>query len=426
MTHSARQGFARGISASLLDQALLSIVNLAIGMVFIKFASKDEYALYAQVMALVFLTTGVQSALVNSPAVTLMPRKAAAERRKFAGSLFALQAILSLGFALVFGCLALLSPHLLSLASSSGFIALAFAVTIWVAWLRDFVRNQLFIDLKAGTCLQLDLAYAALCAAGFGLLIANHSVAADNVLILVALVGALTALPWLINAGIHFHADFGHIKKTLRETWPLSRWSLPGGLVSWAFGNGYVLIAAQVAGPVATADIVAARLFVAPLGMAYLAWGNVFRPRASHWLAAGQIATVTRVSYSAVVGITGGVALYLGALVLAYPFLEHHILGAKYQGLVQDVVWWGAFFLASGVAGTCTGVLLALGRFRDTFLAATAGCLVSVPLMFVLGASMGKSGILLGLTIGEITAAAWLFFAMRGGLKNLSAAKVEQ
>jgi len=425
VSQSARHGFLHGISASLLDQALLSLVNLAVGMVFIRFASKDDYALYAQIMALVFLTTSIQSALINSPALTLMPRKNVEVRGNFAGSLFALQATLSLGFAIGFGWLAWQNPRMLSLGYSSGLLALAFALAVWVAWLRDFVRNQLFIDLRASACLKLDLAYALLCAAGFALLIADQAVAADHVLILVAMVGGVTALPWLIKGGIKFHADPRQALGAFRETWPLARWSLPGGLVSWAFGNGYVLIAAQIVGPAATADIVAARLFVAPLGMAYLAWGNVFRPRASHWLAAGQSETVSRVSYGAVVGISLGVVLYLGVLLLAYPILENQLLGQKYQGLLQDIAWWGGFFLASGIAGIGTGVLLALGRFRDTFLAAAAGCLVSLPLMFVLGETLGKNGILLGLTIGEAVTAIWLFLAMRGGLKRLAADKVD-
>jgi O-antigen/teichoic acid export membrane protein len=418
MTLSSRAGFLKGVSASVMDQALLSLLNLAVGMVFIRFASKGDYAIYAQVMALAFLTTSVQSALINSPALTLLPRKTANERGHFAGSLFALQVALSIGFAFAFGLLAQIWPGAVSLDHVSLTYALALGLSIWAAWLRDFVRNQLFINLRAGACLALDLVYAVLCVGVLGSLIFKHAVVADRVLILMAVVGGASTLPWLCKAGIGFHTNHSQVRGALSEVWPLARWSLPGGLVSWAFGNGYVLIAAQVVGQSATADIVAARLFVAPLGMAYLAWGNVFRPRASHWLADGKISTVARVSYAAIAGITLGVVLYLAVLAFAYPLLEQHILGDKYRGLFQDVAWWGGFFLASGIAGTGTGALLALGRFRDTFLAATAGCLVSVPLMFLLGSSMGKSGILLGLTIGESVTAAWLFVAMRSGLQT--------
>lgn len=424
MTQSQRKGIVKGVSASIVDQALLSLVNLATGMVFIRFADKADYALYAQVMALVFLTTCVQSALINSPALTLLPRKEAAHRTFFAGSLFNLQAALSIVFAITFGIITFLQPEALSLSSSDLHLVIGFALTIWVAWLRDFIRNQLYVQLNAVTCLKLDVAYTALCALGFGALIGLGKVSATNVLLVVAGAGVITSLPFLLNANIGFHNRLRDTKAAFTEIWPLARWALPGALVSWAFGNGYVLIAAQVAGAAATADIVAARLFVAPLGMAYLAWGNVFRPRASHWLAAGEIAKVRRITYWSIGGIGLAVLLYLIALLIAYPLLEKHLLGTKYQGLVIDVAWWGGFFLTSGIAGIGTGVLLALGRFRDTFYAALAGSLASIPIMFMFGSMMGKSGVFMGLNIGEAITALWLVIAMHKGLKQVTTDEV--
>lgn len=424
MTQSQRKGIVKGVSASIVDQALLSLVNLATGMVFIRFADKADYALYAQVMALVFLTTCVQSALINSPALTLLPRKQGTHRTHFAGSLFNLQAALSIMFAVAFGIITLLQPAALSLGSSEIHLVIGFALTIWVAWLRDFIRNQLYVQLNPVMCLKLDVAYTAVCALGFGTLIGFGLVSAKSVLLVVAGSGVITSLPFLLDAGIGFHTRMSKTKAAFTEVWPLARWALPGALVSWAFGNGYVLISAQVAGAAATADIVAARLFVAPLGMAYLAWGNVFRPRASHWLAAGETAKVRRVTYWSIGGIGLAVIFYLVTLLIAYPLLEKHLLGSKYQGLKLDVAWWGGFFLTSGIAGIGTGVLSALGRFRDTFYAALAGSLASIPIMFVFGSHMGKAGILLGLNIGEAITALWLVIAMHKGLRQVTTGEV--
>ena len=421
--HSSQTGigFRRGLSASLVDQALLSLVNLAVGMVFIRFSSKVEYVIYAQITALVLLTTSVQSSLINSPALTLLPRARLHIRNRLAASLFALQAVLSIVFATLFGILTLVSPAIVSLGFAGAGLAGAFALVVWTAWLRDFVRYQLFVQLRAGACLKLDVLYTLLCTAGLLLLIIKQAVAAHWVLFMMGLAGAITTLPWLFKTDIEFHFNGSEIRNALRDVVALARWSVAGGLVSWVFGNGYVLIAAQVAGADATAEIVAARLFVAPLGMAYLAWANVFRPRASHWIAEGRTGMVSRVSNAAVAGITAGVALYVVTLLFVYPFLETHLLGAKYRGLFADILWWGGFFLASGVANIGTGVLVALGKFNNTFFAAAAGCLVSVPLMFLLGGSLGKHGILLGLTIGEVVTALWLYIAMRNGLLRSNA-----
>jgi O-antigen/teichoic acid export membrane protein len=273
--------------------------------------------------------------------------------------------------------------------------------------------------LRPESCLKLDVTYAATCLLIFIYLIDSDSVSASSVLILLAAAGIATVGPWLNATVITLNASFADTKAAVKEIWPHASWALPGTIVSWAFANGYVLIAAIIVGPSATADIVAARLFVAPLGVAYLAWSNVFRPRASHWLAAGRYSTVIKVSYAALIGLVVAVAVYASVLVMAYPTLENFILGSKYKGLTIDIAWWGGFFLASGIAGIGTGVLTALGKIKATFLAAFAGCVVSIPLMFVLGGTLGKNGILLGLTVGECITALWLLLAMRRGLLAL-------
>lgn len=416
--------FLSGIHASLADQVLLSLINFAVGMIFIRYASKHEYAIYSQVYALVFLTSIMQNALINSPALTLLPQEMPINRGRLAGSFFVLQAVLSLGIAFVFAVLINYFPHFMSFDSSTVWLVAATSLTIWIVWLRDFVRNQLFVGLRVIDCLKLDFFYFLLNCIVFMGLILNGHVSAVFILISMGLVGIATTVPWLLKADITFHVKQTEIINTLEKSWKLAKWSLPGGLVSWAFGNGYVLIAAYTIGSAGTADIVAARLFVAPLGMVYLAWSNIFRPRASHWIAEGRAKTVTLVSYAALGVIVLGVVVYVGVLVLAYPFLESHMLGQKYNGLTTDIAWWAGFFLASGIANIGTGVLHALGRYKESFFASAAGCVVSIPLMFILGESQGKVGILLSLTIGEMVTAAWLMVAMNVGLRHLTHSKV--
>ncbi len=401
----------RGASASLLDQALLSLLNLLIGVLFIRFSSKADYAAYAQISALVFLTTAVQSALINSPALTLLPRLALPERQRLAASFFFLQAVISLVFALALLLILHFWPGIVA-AEKLEVSALGFGALIWVAWLRDFVRNQLFIELKAGLCLKLDIQYTVLFFVGIGLVLFGRTLSASLVIGLMALAGAITAVPFLREAGIRMQFDGKAVKECLHKAWALARWSLPGGLIAWAFGNGYVVIAAHAAGPEATADIVAARLFMAPLGMIFLSWSNVFRPRASHWVAEHNWAPLRRATRLSLLAIVVGVFAYIAILAIAYPLLEGWVLGAKYQGLSKDLPWWGAIFLTSGVANIGTGVLLALGRFRETFIASALGSAVSVPLMIVLASTMGKLGVLLALTGGGVLTAGYLLFVV--------------
>jgi len=56
-----------------IDQGLLSAFNLALGVAFIKLATKADYADYALMATALLLVQSVQNALVNSPLATLMP-----------------------------------------------------------------------------------------------------------------------------------------------------------------------------------------------------------------------------------------------------------------------------------------------------------------------------------------------------------------
>jgi O-antigen/teichoic acid export membrane protein len=407
-------------SASLADQILLSLLNFAVGIIFIKYANKHEYAAYSQVYAIVYLTSSVQGALINSPALTLLPKETKQSRSKIAGSFFVLQAGLSIIFACLFGILLYFIPNAISFENSTPLLALAFALTIWSVWIRDFLRNQLFISLKPVACFKLDLIYFIVCTIFLYGLIKYNAVTADFALLAMFFATLLSTLPWLFKADIDFHFNPLEIIKTFNSSWELAKWSLPGGIISWAFGNGYVLIAAYTVGSLGTAEIAAARLFVAPLGMVYLAWSNLFRPIASHWIVQGRIGMVKSTCYAALVAIAFGVSLYSAILMFSYPYLETHILSQKYFGLSTDIEIWACFFFVSGVANIGTGALLALGHFKESFYASLAGCVVSLPLMFILGTILGKVGILLGLTFGELVTAGSLIIKMRNGLNQLA------
>ena len=168
------------------------------------------------------------------------------------------------------------------------------------------------------------------------------------------------------------------------------------------------------------AEIVAAKLFAAPLGMVFLSWANVFRPKVSSSLAADDVAGVRRLTWISVSGVFGIVLVYGVCLVLAYPMLESHVLGQKYVGLHGDIAWWGVFFCASGISSVCNGVLLAGGRFQQSFHAAAISSAISIPMMAVLGAVYAKDGLMLGLVMGEATYALVLFLGMRRLLQRVT------
>lgn len=418
---AAKESAFKGVHYSLIDQALLSITNFAIGLVFIRYASKTDYYAYSQLLGYIALTIAIQAALINTTALTLLPQKVGQARRQMANAYLGLQWGLGLLIAGAGGLTLWLVPELVAMDTMALEMCLALSVMVVAVWLREFLRNIQFIRLRPDLCLWQDIIYVAVVAGGIWMLLARHEISASAVLLVMAAAGLLSALMWLRSAELTFAGAWRGQLALLKEVWPYAKWSLPAGLVAWAFGNGYLLIGAQVVGPELTAEIVAAKLFIAPLGMIFVSWANIFRPRVSAKLASGDVAAVRSLTSISMFAALVIVVLYAGTLMLSYPLLEARLLGQKYQGLSGDIAWWAFFFLASGLSGICNGVLLAGGRFRHSFYAAAISSVISIPVMYLLGVFYGKDGLMLGLVLGEATYASVLFFGMRHMLKQVGA-----
>lgn len=403
----------KGVSHSLLDQVLLSVSNFLIGLVFIKFATKQDYYAYSQLVGYIALTSALQGALVNSTALTVLPPMSGAARERTANVYFSAQTLLSVVAALLGGLAIWFWPTLVSMDSVPGSLALGMTALVAASWMREFLRNFLFINQSAADCLKMDVTYVLSLGLLIGLIIAGGQVQTSAMMLAMGFAGLLVALPWLWRAALHWNLNPQDWRALWVQVMPLAVWSVPAGVVAWAFGNGYLLIGAKSIGPEAMAEIVAAKLFTAPLGTLFVAWANIFRPKVSRSIAHGQRAEVLRLTRISVLGVLGIVAAYGLALNLAYPHLEAYVLGHKYKGLQGDIFWWNVFFLASGISGVCNGVLLAGGRFRHSFYAAFIAawpCLLS---MMLLVQWFGKAGLMGGLVIGEACYAAVLFVAMR-------------
>lgn len=423
MSGLTKQGAVfKGVSHSLLDQALLSASNFLLGLVFIKFATKHEYYVYSQLIGYFALTLALQAALINTTALTILPQRDGEHRQRTTSVYFGLQIALSSMLAVVGGLAIWLFPDAIAMDAVGWAFPIASSLMILSVWLREFVRNVQYINLRPDLCLRLDLAYVFALAVSVGALISGGHVRADWVLLAIAGSGILTALPWIKASGLSAHFGWGACRQLLSEIWPLAKWALPAGVVAWAFGNGYLLIGAQVVGPATTAELVAAKLFMAPLGMLFLSWANVFRPKVSRALAKGEVHDISRLTQWSIAGVVGIAVAYVLVLLFAYPHLESYVLGEKYRGLRADILWWALFFCASGLSGICNGVLLAGGNFRHSFYASAISSVVSIPMMYVLGEMFAKNGLMFGVVLGEVTYAIVLFHGMRQLLMKTASA----
>jgi O-antigen/teichoic acid export membrane protein len=189
LAEGGRTLWLRKIGVSVVDQALLSVLSLAIGLLFVRLSSKSEYALYAQMSALVLLVSSAATATINSPLMTLLPQTPEPGRTQLATAALKLLLLMCAPVAAVVGASVWLVPSLLAVANPSFSLLAALFAAILTAALREFFRNLFFINLRPVECLRLDVVYVLACAAAIVVLVEFAQASAVTVLAISAAAG---------------------------------------------------------------------------------------------------------------------------------------------------------------------------------------------------------------------------------------------
>lgn len=397
MLQVSRRLIGRSLVA-LGDQAILSGISLAVGLVFVASAPKDEFGLYNLLIGALALTQALQNAIVLSPMTTLIPRVAAANRWQAISQVGVIHFFVATGVALVGGVAWFISAEVSHRGGLGVLVAVSLALAVVGVWLRDWLRYVFLVQHDQLRMLCVSAAFAAALGIGMGLLVSKEEVAAANVLLAISAACALAVGLGLWMAALRRPAlGRSEVRAIGEEFWTCGRWALPSVLVSWIYLNGMNFVLAWLHGSHAVADFNAARLLLMPLGFLIMAWSNVFRPRGSQLFAEGQVTRVFLVAGQSVLVLGGCVVLYSALVMLSLPLLERTVLGDDYRGLSAVSVAWAVYFLAVSVRSVWMACLLLVPHgyqlsFRYNVIAAIIGAPIAVLLAYrymALGAVCG-------------------------------------
>lgn len=387
-----------------VDQALLSLVNFGVSALFIYRGSPSEFALYSAYMSAFYLVATAQNALLSTPMMVLTSQMDDRERSTFERGLFSLLMVGAVPtcLAVVFG-MKLLTAR----AGISALAALYVGVALVPLMLRDHLRAQEFSNLRPEVALKRDLGFAAVAALGALLLVIRFGTTAVNA------VGVLGAACLVIVASAIVHwlrssPTSSDVRFAWRRSWHHSLWSLGGALAAWLQSYAYVFVPLHFGQVADVAGLSAARLTIMPVLLATQSWGNLFRPTASRFVAAGDDAGLRRLFWRSTGALGGVVVAYTLAIAVLLPNLPMRLLPAPYRGIAPIVLLWGVIVLIQVLRGNMSSVLQAALAFRRLtyfgLVSATTTVIVSVAAV----PTYGASGALAGLVAGELV----LFGAM--------------
>jgi O-antigen/teichoic acid export membrane protein len=343
--------------AALVDQVWLSLLNVAIALVFIRYGSKDEYATFVLLTAPLLLIQSVQNALVNSPLATLFPRAHPNDQPAIGAAAVSLSIYLGL-IAAAAGGAGLALYFQLARGEANTLLVVAFSSAILGALARESRRSSAYVRGKGLEALKGDLIYGVLLIGSAVLCVTIwNGLTAPTALALIG-AGGLIAL----SLDRRFKPSMKIRRPALQQFWTCGRWALPSVVVTWLNLSAYPFFAERALGLAAVADIAAARMLVSPIGLFATAWSNWYRPKIARWLADDNVALIKIVTYrSALLAWVLLVLLTFGVW-LAYDLIEV-VLGEKYRSLFWLLLTWVLFF----------GISLARNFFMATLMTDAEG-----------------------------------------------------
>lgn len=391
--------------ASLIDQALLSGLNFALGLVLIRLATKESYGVYSQMYVAGIFASTVIEALITGPLTTIAPGKSVAERARLTTLLLRFQWQLSIALALLFGVGSGLVASLTKIDAHPLWLGAAFALYIFANAQREYHRSISFIEARPRRVLHTDIAYALGVVVGVGVLLLIGYLTVPAILLVLAL--ANIAGMWrstdhgLTSAASASTDSRAEYRAAVGEVMQRGRWALPGALVAWATNYSYLYFAAAVLGVAASADLNASRLLLMPISLSVLAWSRVARPMVSRLFAQRDWKHLDRLAWASVAGIELITIVYVIALWLALPWLQAHVLGAKYHGLEPMVLAWGGYFAINAARWIGSSWLTSNDQYKLLLLSGIA-CLVIMLIAAAIFIPMyGTWGAILALIIVE-------------------------
>jgi len=389
------------LSSAVIDQAMLSGANFVVGLLLIRYVTDVQYGYYVLAFNAIMLMTTLQGAFITTPLLIRISNSDEAEQRRWVGGLMRDQQWWSrLGSVIAIGATAL-AWFSGKLDAEAGLVMLAAAIAIPASLYREYLRGVLLIYKRPGTVLGADAVYCVGLTAG-AILAAQFAIAA-TVALLVAGASALVCAHLLrkaIGPGRGF--DPLEPRGRLAQIASLGAWSAAGGVIHWAFSQGYSFLAAATLDVTAVAALAAARLLMMPVNLLSSGVQRQLMPIASGWLQAhGASKTLKRLL---------GFSLALGTVAICYSVFIWVVRDWIFVDLMRKdfahrdrlVALWSLIFLTTVVRDPIMYIAVLRERFRILSVLTLACAVTALSISYVGMLHIGETGALVGILAGEL------------------------
>jgi O-antigen/teichoic acid export membrane protein len=393
---------SKALSVSVLNQAISSGNNFIFGFYLVHILTPAEFGLYGIGFAISLFYTSIGNALFLTQMVVRVPDKSPVDRLPYAARILtvivAFCFITSFVISMLIYCSSFFSAWIQQYAEL-GFAIIMASISCLV---KDFfvrhsytVRKEIWA-LWVNICVGIALGCFVTARHFTGeILYSTSSVW------LYALSNISGSLAGLFLAGLPFKAvRFNQLKRDCSEAWSGGKWDTATTCFYFLRTQAHILITASMLGPVAVAYLNATRLLVTPAVVLIPALSQVFLPR---------LATLSSSNPQKVIKIGALFSATLCLITIIYSifllvFLQDIMrlaFGSKYEcSFILVLSWCFSTIFLSLRSGT-EMVFQVLKKFRFLTVVNIISGLVAIVSVYALVKSIGISGAISGLVIGE-------------------------
>ncbi len=338
----------RIISASIIDQMLISAMMFAINLLLIGQAGAESFGRFIVVFAAYLLSFGAQTALILLPINVLIPGRPKYMQSRNLRMLATVDiAVIGLSALAVAATVALLGFGIGLVLASAGLVVFGSN--------RELMRTVFLTQNRSNRYLAMDV--TVILATGAALVTTWALMAPETAAIVSLAFGNLVGAAVF---GIDVQRKPMRLIAMIRRYsiyWTKSRWALAGAAITDAQMRCYIFLIEILRGSATLGILQAGRVMVNPIAMLAYAWARAIRPNMAERLNNGDRDSALLMMKTGVLLIAGMGVAYLTALNLAWPWIDTYLLKGRYPGMFDTLLVWSVFAILN-VPTICVSIYL--------------------------------------------------------------------
>jgi O-antigen/teichoic acid export membrane protein len=403
-------GLGKAFSTSVVNQAISSCTNFALGLYLVRCLTPVEFGLYGIGFAISLFYSVIGNALFLTQMVVRVPDKTVEDRLPYAARILVAVTLFCLMTALVASLVHLAGRIFFTWIARYECLILPITAASISYLLKDFFVRHSYTARKEIWALSINSAVAFTLSV---LLLAQSysglKFSSEKALCFYSISNLMGAVSGFFLARLPIRAvRKQRVVEDVREAWQGGRWAIGGSSVIWLQSQAYTYVTAVVLGPAGVGYANAGQMLIRPFLMLAAAINQVTMPRIAELRSQGG-QKVAQVGLLITTGLLVLAMCYVAMVLFFADYVTSFVLGSQFQNLRPIIIAWAFVLLLQLLRDGATGILEVMKHFRALMLTNIVSALVTVLAIIVLMKSFGVPGSIFGTGMGEFLLACMLW-----------------